>query len=227
MSFTADDIDGGYLELQQQFEQMLFLARDKGLQKEAISQIEGFLKRVERGRLAAIVASREAEANSYLGLSMALRAVIRELEVYILLKEDQPEAAWNKLIDAQDMIKAAGRATKALTNLQGKYDRLRELETAFFPPQSFVSAGLIVHEQHCSICQDDYEKCDHIEGRAYMGRFCSLILQKVTADHIAFVDDPFDRRCRVTTMSVKGGRRNKMTGIATPAAESKDFEDEA
>lgn len=216
MSDSQSDIAAGYAVLQQEIEPLLFLVRNSDLQRDAISKAQKFLNRVERARIGAIAEANEVEANSYLGLGAAIAAMMSEMEVYLLIKQDQPEAAWGKLIEAQEGVRAAARASKALTNLDRKFEFLRELETALFPPQIFASAGLIVHEQMCSICQADYEACNHIAGRAYMGRFCSLVIKKATADHVSIVDDPADRRCRVISVGVTNGKRNRMTWVVTP-----------
>lgn len=210
------EIITGFAALLEQVEPLLFLARDRKLQEQAIVATKQFLERVEQMRLAAIGMQNEPEANELLGLSMTLKALASELGVYVLLKADQAEDAWDRLIDAQDQIAAAARASKAIPNLGKKFDHLRSLESALFPPQNFLSAGLIVRRHECSICGTDYQDCDHIVGKPYMGRFCAVILKEVSADHIAFVDAPADRRCRVISFGVPGGTRNKMTWIVTP-----------
>ncbi|NML91551.1 hypothetical protein HHL26_21165 [Sphingobium sp. TB-6] len=96
------------------------------------------------------------------------------------------------------------------------------MEKWFFPPQVFMSAGLIVKRQECSLCGDDYEKCDHIAGRPYMGRLCAVVLKEVTPDHVALVEAPANRRCRITAFSVPGGRRNRMTWVVTPSVEKEN-----
>lgn len=209
----ADHLVAGYDALRADIDPLLFLVRNKQLQIDGVARTEKFLLRVEHARIEAIQRQNEHEANSFLGLGMVVRALSSELSVYLLIKEDKPEEAWIKLIDAQEMIRAAGRAHPGFSNLSNKLTYLRELETALFPPQQFVSAGLIVHEQHCSICEVEYDKCDHIQGLAYMGRFCRVIFKKVTADHIAFVESPADRRCRVTSIAAPGGKRNRMTWV--------------
>jgi hypothetical protein len=213
---AQDMIATGYAALLEEVEPLLFMARSKSLQMCAVTTAENFLKLVEQARLQAMFDQCEEIANDFLGLSMVIRALISELHVYILLKNEDAEAAWIKLIDAQGEITMAARASRSITNLDKKFDFLRGLEKSLFPPQSFMSAGFIVRRQDCSICQDNYEKCDHVAGLPYMGRFCSVVLKDVSADHVALVDAPADRRCRVTSFSVPGGTRNKMTWVITP-----------
>lgn len=200
-----------YELLRAEVEPLLFVARSTALQKAAALSVQEFRTKIEVHRVAAITAQNEITANNMLGLSAILASLICELETYVLLKEEQPSAAWDKLIDAQDGLNAAMRATVSFANLPNKAKQLRELEASLFPPQTFLSAGLIVKRQECSICQDDYDKCEHIAGKAYMGVFCAVRLSEVTADHVSFVEEPANRRCRVIRFSVPGGHRNKMT----------------
>jgi len=215
------DIGLAYAVLQAEVEPLLFLARDTGLQKEALVSTERLIKRSERERIAAIMAKDERQANNRLGLTAVVRALECELQMYISLKEDRPDQAWTKLIDAQDAVSAAVRASPDFTNLPAKFQHLRKMETWFFPPQVFMSAGLIVRKQRCSICQDDYNQCDHVAGRPYMGRFCTIELRQASPDHISFVEAPADRRCRITSFSDTGGTRNRMTWVLTPGAQER------
>jgi len=43
-----------------------------------------------------------------------------------------------------------------------------------------------------------------------------MVLGDISVDHVAIVDEPQDRRCRITSMSVAGGKRNQMTWTVTP-----------
>lgn len=62
----------------------------------------------------------------------------------------------------------------------------------------------------------------------YLGRFCSIRLRDVSADHFAIVEDPADRRCRLTTRGVPGrGTRNLMTWVVTPAADGQQTPESA
>jgi len=208
-----------YENLKEEIEPLLFLARDRDLQEHGAALSRKFVDESHRARLTAIMAGNERAANDLLGLAAIGNSLACELDVYVLLKDGQSESAWNRLIDAQDAIAAASRASSSFTNLRAKFDHLREMEKWFFPPQSFTSAGLIAGKQDCSICRADYSKCDHIAGRPYMGRFCNIELKNIRPDHVALVESPYDRRCRIISFSVPGGRRNKMTWVITPAAE--------
>jgi hypothetical protein len=208
------DIVTAYNALLEEVEPLLFIVRDSGLQREGIEQIDAFVTRADQARLGAIAAQDAERANLLLGFRSAARSLSAELNMYLLLKQDRPEEARAALIGAQSELGAAARAHPSF-RFEPKARHLRAMESHFFPPQVFMSAGMIVREQECSICRDDYEKCDHIVGRPYVGRFCTIVLKKVSLDHIALVEDPADRLCRVISFKVPGGTRNRMTWVVT------------
>lgn len=101
-------------------------------------------------------------------------------------------------------------------------ERLDKLEKLIFPPQVYLSIGTVVHRKFCSICNDDYAKCDHIAGRPYWGEFCHTILKDVVPDHVGIVEQPANKLCRVTHFDDAGGRRNRMSWKLEPKPGDKD-----
>jgi hypothetical protein len=206
-------------------EALVFVTRDTALQEEAAADLKDLRTLVDAARGAQAEAGNEDAANFLLGLVCGVDALISELNAYLLIKAGDPERAWDALVTAQVAIGAAMRAHWDFGYLEKKANHLRELERYLFGPQSFMSAGMIVRRQECSICGHDYSLCDHLAGQPYCGEFCMLILKDVEADHVAFVDEPADRRCRVTSFSVSGGRRNKITWAITPDPSPGPFEE--
>ena len=197
-------------------EPLLFLTRDSRLQRDAIAALEQLVAELEGYRAAAAAKRAETEANILLGLRTAANGLIEELRVYLLLKAEDPDQAWDALVRSQAAFAAAMRAHASFAYLAAKADHLRALERYLFPPIQFVSAGLIVREQVCSICRADYSACDHLAGRPYCGQFCTVILKQAEPDHIALVDEPANRHCRITAIGTATGRRNVMTWRVTP-----------
>lgn len=195
---------------------LVFLARDSGLQRTCVENLEAAQSLIDEARREAATEGDADAANFLLGLQCAAHAFGSELQVYLLLKDGKPEEAWDALIDAQDAFAAALRADPRLKHLEPAASRARELEAYLFPPQMFLSAGMIVRKQLCSICREDYSSCDHLAGLPYCGEFCTVQLAEVEGDHVAIVDEPANRRCRVTSFSVPGGTRNRMTWVITP-----------
>jgi hypothetical protein len=194
---------------------LIFLARDRGLQEASRARMLEVEQTINAARLEAASEGDERAANFLLGLQCAARGLASELQVYLLLKKEEPEAAWDALIDTQDALAGALRAGPDFGHLEKSARRARELEGYLFPPQMFLSAGMIVRKQVCTICGQDYSECDHIAGMPYCGEFCAVRLTEVEADHVAIVEEPANRRCRITSFSVPGGTRNRMTWVVS------------
>lgn len=196
-------------------EPLLILTRDSGLQAEGIDALRDYFEELEIYRADAEAQGADDAANVFLGFKSIVSGLAEELSVYRLLKSEDPNRAWDSLIRAQDAFGAAMRAHSSFDYLAPKARRLRELENYLFPPVQFLSAGLIVRRQECSICNADYSECDHLAGKPYCGRFCYVILKGAEPDHVALVDEPANRHCRVVAFSTPEGRRNVMTWLVT------------
>lgn len=192
-------------------ENMCSIARDSELQTAACRKLEGKILEISEEKRRAVEKQDEDYANCLLGCSCAARAVLAELQMWLLLKQEKPENAWDKLITAQDSLLAAIRAHRGFSHLLEPVKRLHVIEELLFPPQVFMSAGLIVRTQVCSVCGNDYEDCDHLAGRPYMGEFCVIIAGDLEADHVATVERPADKRCRIINFETEEGCRNRMT----------------
>jgi hypothetical protein len=194
----------------------LFAARASELQRIEIDNFRQILAELAEWKKQAIEGGNEDHANLYLGMECYANAIRTELQMWVLLKEDKPDDAWPHLVDAQLLTTDAIRAHQAFAHIERHAHRLEVLEQLLFPPQSFLSAGLIVHKQTCTICGQEYEDCPHLVGMPYWGEFCRRRLEKVMPDHVALVDHPANKHCRITHFNVEGGKRNKMTWRIEP-----------
>jgi len=191
-------------------------ARGSGLQTEATMNLENFLAHNAAMKAAAVDAGNEDFANVCLGLECVATALRAEISMWLLLKQDQPDAAWRELVTAEMAFANAIKAHRGFEHMEDHVERLDALESMIFPPQVYLSIGAVVHRKLCSICQDDYANCDHISGRPYWGEFCHTILKDVVPDHVAIVEEPANKLCRVTHFDDAGGRRNRMTWKVEP-----------
>jgi len=195
---------------------MTFLPRASELQEAAVKKIDDFLPRLAKKKGTYVRAADEAGANHVLAMELSLCAVRAELGMWLKVKQEDPDGAWDNLITAQDLLEAAIavlRQTEAdATVFENLLRKLLFVEAYVFPPQMFNSIGGTVGRRECSICGGDYEDCDHIRGRAYMGRVCYTIVHELKQiKEISLVTNPEDKRCRVTHVSDSGRTRNKMT----------------
>ncbi|RYF23328.1 MAG: hypothetical protein EOO77_02320 [Oxalobacteraceae bacterium] len=220
---TFEDIAEDFSRRVVAIEPLLFLTRDGGMQAEAVAALQQLYTELEGYRASAEVQNSVEPANIFLGFKCIVSSVAEELNVYRLLKMDQSDRAWDALIRSQAGCDAALRAHRSFSYLTPKAQRLRELEKFLFPPLQFVSAGMIVRRQICSICRDEYAACDHLAGKPYCGRFCYVALADVEPNHVALVDVPANRHCRILSVSTPTGQRNVMTSRVSQM-EGSEFE---
>jgi hypothetical protein len=195
-----------------------YITRDSGLQEEARAKLQDLHAQIEAEKESARTSADEDYANLLLGCECAADALISEISMWLLLKEGRPDQAWDALVAAQSNLSSAMRAHEGFARVDDNIRRLDAIERLIFPAQVFLSSGMIVKNQICSICGKEYEDCEHVKGRPYMGKFCTLTLIPSAVDHVAIVDKPANRRCRILKFSADGGYRNRMTWVVEPRA---------
>lgn len=204
----------------------LCLARSTRLQFEQCIALDGVLYNAAQIKAEAIRRGKEEDANLFLGFECAIGAVKSELMMWILLKRDMPNEAWDRLVAAQMGCLDATRAHVGFAGCERRLKELEELEGQIFPPQAFMSAGFISDRLDCSICGERYSKCEHLRGKPYMGQFCEVIHRKPRGDHVALVKTPADKRCRVVSIKTKDGHEDKITLEVTPYKEGESFKED-
>ena len=192
-------------------ERLHWVVRDSELQREACARLESKVAEILKEKHYAVQKQDEDYANCLLGCECAARAVLAELRMWLLIKEEHPDDAWGELVNAQTLVPSAMRAHQGFSHLAPLMERLELIERVIFPQQVFVSAGLTVRKQSCSICGEEYGDCEHLAGMPYMGRFCSIVARDLAPNHVAIVDRPADKRCRVTHYETEEGVWNRMT----------------
>ncbi|MBN3569211.1 hypothetical protein SB461_32210 [Burkholderia cenocepacia] len=200
-------------------EVFLCLARSSKLQVEQCLALDLLSRIATRVKHEAVRHGDENNANLFLGFECAIGAVRSELMMWILLKRDMPNEAWNLLVAAQMGCLDATRAHIGFAHCEHRLNDLERLEGQIFPPQVFMSAGFVADRLDCSICGERYSKCEHLRGKPYMGQFCEVIHRNPRADHVAVVKTPADKRCRVISFKTKEGHRDKLSWEITPYAD--------
>lgn len=190
---------------------LLYVVRDNELQQQALVELSAFAGEVAGWKRSAISQQNEKFANIFLGCECVVCALRAEFNMWLQLKSGKPDDAWNSLVDAQMATSDAMRADSGFSHLEARAVRLAEIEHVVFPQQVFLSAGLLVGRQECSTCGAEYGDCPHVVGKPYMGEFCRCILRDIEADHIAIVDQPANKKCRIVYFDAEGGKRNRMT----------------
>lgn len=180
-----------------------FFTVDIDLQRTEIENIASLLKKMAKEKKRSVKEQNETKANLLLCLEFAANALQEELRMIICLRTDEAGAAWNCLINAQELVAAVIRNHPFGGDyLQGYAHKLQDYETLLFPKMAFSSAGFIVKNSRCSICKSPYANCDHTKGKVYMGKMCTEIIQKIDRfEEVSIVDHPDDKRCRILAYS--------------------------
>lgn len=120
------------------------------------------------------------------------------------------ESVWIRMCDVRDRLTFSYpycrcRAIEwALCSLA----RLEEYYFTRFGAGSYVSPGIESDGCLCSICSKDIRACDHVPGRLYNGTFCSAEPIDPSPTHVALVDSPADRRCRIWPWNIENTQDN-------------------
>ncbi len=174
------------------------------LQTEEQHRQHALIQKLERYRDQGIKARNENQANAafiYLNIAAAL---LHQLQLWLLIKTDRMEEAWNELVEAQECLQCALRFVEDAM-LQHWNMELLAAEKLLFPPQQFVSTSDYFSYATCSICEKVYGECGHVAGRLYMGQICSLVIHDVVGvNHVALVDHPRDKGCRLVKVKRDG-----------------------
>ncbi|MCK9405407.1 MAG: hypothetical protein M0Q47_03185 [Methanothrix sp.] len=178
-----------------------FLSRGKEFQLKKYEELEKIKKEAIKLKIDAIAIEDEDSANAMLSSEETINSIMSELKMWIAFKEDNPNAAWDYLIEAEMSTVNAVRAHPIAAHWEENATRLNDLECLLFPPMMFFSPGMIIKSSECSICGKEYGECNHVRGRAYMGRFCSRILKDVEVEEVSFVSEPASKRHRVTAIT--------------------------
>jgi hypothetical protein len=197
---------------------LCFMTRDRGMQESWRATLLEKTAEVAQHRKGYAQADDNDAANACLATETLVACMASELAMWVSLKDDDADAAWNHLVDAQNALGAAVAAHEIVSEYAGYMKHLEALEDILFPHQVFMSPGMIVTKTICSICNNDYASCEHVVGRAYMGEFCVRILYPDELLEVSVVDRPRDKRARVMTISDGDSKRDVMTWRVVPEA---------
>lgn len=217
MSRGIGELLSEFHEVAERAQTLAFLARAKELQERMVNELATYLDSLAERKRAAVEQSDELAANTLLSMELAIEVVREQLLLYVALKDDLGESAWAHLVHAQKLCKDAVAVRRQLrqghevAGLQTLFETLEIFEKLFFPPQVFVSIGGRATSRECTICLGDYAICDHVKGRAYMGRLCVTIIRKLTPEEVSIVTNPANKLARATHFPDAGGMRNTMT----------------
>ncbi len=203
-----------FIETIKEYEKFCFMSRGKEFQQEAVKKLTMLKQKVTPLKEQMIKIKDEDSANTMLSLENLIDAKINELKMWIALKEDEPNEAWDFLINAQSAVRTAAQAHNIAIDLnaEGYANKLHLLEKLLFPPQIFFSPSFIIKKAECSICGKEYGECEHIVGKAYMGKMCYKIVKEIKEiKEISIVEEPANKRARMLQFTDEGVTRDFMS----------------
>jgi len=222
VSKTISELMGAFDSLAESAQTLAFAPRGLELQQAMCEEIDDFLAEGAVAKTDAFARSDESDANYTLAMELSLKVIWHELRMWICIKSNAGENAWDNLVEAQyhcmraidvrEQLEGSGAATR----LESLLSKLLFIERTVFPPQSFMSVGGRISRRVCTICQRSYDECEHIKGRAYMGEMCATRIGEMDLEEVSFVAEPANKHCRVTHFSDSTGKRNKMTWRVEP-----------
>lgn len=207
-------------------ENFLSPARSSALQLEQCFALDVLSYNAARFKQNAARHDDEDQANLFLGYECVIGAVRSQLLMWLLLKRDMPNEAWDRLVAAQMGCLDATRAHIGFVHCEQRLQELYQLEEQIFPRQVFVSAGFVSSHLDCSVCRQRYSKCAHLRGKPYMGQFCEVIHRNIRGDHVSLVETPADKRCRVVSFKTKDGHRDRLSWEVTPYKDREIYKDD-
>ena len=184
-------------------------------QKYSITKLEAFNKELATLKKEIVDNKDEESANIMLSLQELLNSYIEELKMLVFLKEDRMKEAWKSLVESQYFLRSAFQASDIVIGLgaENRANRLFLIEDLLFPPQTFMSISAIVENSECSICGQDYGKCNHVKGKPYMGELCCRVITKIKEvnDVSILTKEPANKLCRIESFTDRGHWRDIMT----------------
>lgn len=202
-----------------EFNEMAAIAQKKAfitvgieIQRDEIEVIKNYINELANLKKEFVAKKLESESNLVFCIENSLKVVQFELEMLVFIKEDKMAEAWGKLVDAQIILGNVVRNYPFETNtLDGYLKRLNNYEKLLFPELYFQSVGGVIKKSKCSICNKDYDNCDHIKGKLYMGELCCRLIEEQELEEVSLVENPANKHCRVLSIESDGKTIDIMT----------------
>ena len=181
-------------------------------QEQSINDLENFKLEVIKQKDKAISSGDNDLSNAFESFSLVIQAMICEFKMWINLKNENFNDAWDFLVDAQNNAVWSMQAHEINGHLTRYISRLNLLEKVLFPPQLFFSDRSVISKSECSICGKSMDECEHLKGKFYMGKQCVEIVRKIEKIHgYDIVKDPANKKCRAQNFT----KDNKIIDIMT------------
>lgn len=179
-------------------ENIAIFTRDIDLQTEEKNRLSKFVEKAEKLKNDNKEKYSEDELNLILCLIISTEAIMSELSMIICLKNGDMDSAWANLVQAQNQtaIVASNHPISDGEYLNGYLSKLDAFEKILFPRMMFASTGGIIKKTRCSICEIEYEDCEHMKGKMYSGELCVREIHEIELEEVSMVENPANKLCR-------------------------------
>ena len=189
-----------------------FFTRGVEFQRRKAGQLASLIVQIQSKKQDQADAGNSEAANYLLAMEFVAESFRHELEMYVKLKSDDMDGAWDELIYSQSAADHAISAHESVAvPMRDQAERLQRIEDAIFPPQTFMSPGFITRVSHCSICGKSYQDCDHIKGKPYNGELCAEVIEKAEVQEISIVPKPANKHARILAFERGNTKWNQLT----------------
>jgi hypothetical protein len=190
---------------------MCFATRATEFKTQSVADLGAIRSDLTNRKKTFISSANEDQANLAYSLEQLALSIQSELQMWLALTEGDGDGAWASLISAQVAIRSAIQAHPFASKYDQLPNRLLALEKLLFPPQIFFSPGIVIRKSLCSICHLDYDDCEHIVGRPYMGEICAREITEFELQEVSVVPSPANKLARAHTITEDGVTRNLMS----------------
>lgn len=195
-----------FSETANDLQKFCFITRAKELQLEACAKLDALREKASKIKAEVVRYRDEDAANAMLSFEEMITSLFSELRMWIALKDDNADSAWNYLVSAQYAARVAMQAHSVASHLNGYVNHLYVLEQVLFPPLAFFSPEMVIEQSKCSICGQEYGECEHIVGKAYMGEICTRIIEQIKEiKEVSLVTEPANKRARIVRLTDENG----------------------
>jgi hypothetical protein len=188
--------------------------RDIELQKTEIQTLSNFIEKSTSLKTINKDKYSEQELNLVLFIIFSINAVKSELEMVVNLKDNKMDMAWGSLVQAQTQISiAASNHPFQKDHLNSYLSRLDGYEKLLFPKMMFASAGYLIKKTKCTICELEYQDCNHLKGKFYNGELCVQEIHEAELEEVSLVENPASKLSRALSATFDGKEVDPFTFV--------------
>src|ERR1700722_5151543 len=115
-------------DIAEECQRYCYITRDRTFQIEAIEKLSQLRSRLAVGKQVAVASQNDDLANAFLCVDYMAEALSHELAMWIKLKSEDPNGAWDELVGVQDAARWAVQSHEIAGHLESYAKRLHVIE---------------------------------------------------------------------------------------------------